>query len=67
MIGKDDTKTIAATPDDGTRRRNSRRHGERMDDKKPREVVEIDESQFGFMTERSTTDAIFMLMQLMEK
>ena len=32
-----------------------------------RQIVVIDEMQFGFMTGRSTTDAIFILRQLQEK
>ena len=31
------------------------------------QIITIDEMQFGFMTGRSTTDAIFILRQLQEK
>ena len=32
-----------------------------------REIVKIDSMQFGFMSGRSTTDAIFIVRQLQEK
>ena len=40
---------------------------ERIVDQKLRSTVEISEQQFGFMPNRSTTDAIFALRQLVEK
>ena len=38
-----------------------------IDDSLIRQVVTIDESQFGFVPGRSTTDAIFVFRQLQEK
>ena len=40
---------------------------ERIVDQRLRSTVEISEQQFGFMPNRSTTDAIFALRQLVEK
>nr|CDJ97414.1 RNA-directed DNA polymerase (reverse transcriptase) domain containing protein [Haemonchus contortus] len=40
---------------------------ERLVDSRLRELVPISQEQFGFMTERSTTDAIFIARQVMEK
>nr|CDJ90886.1 Endonuclease exonuclease phosphatase and RNA-directed DNA polymerase (reverse transcriptase) domain containing protein [Haemonchus contortus] len=40
---------------------------ERLVDSRLRELVPISEEQFGFMPERSTTDAIFIARQIMEK
>nr|CDJ82820.1 RNA-directed DNA polymerase (reverse transcriptase) domain containing protein [Haemonchus contortus] len=39
----------------------------RLVDSRLRELVPISEEQFGFMPERSTTDAIFIARQIMEK
>ena len=40
---------------------------ERIVDGLIRQVVSIDDSQFGFVTGRGTTDAIFVVRQLQEK
>ena len=40
---------------------------ERIADSLIRQVVTIDESQFGFVLGRGTTDAIFVIRQLQEK
>ena len=40
---------------------------ERVLDRRVRECTDIHESQFGFMPERSTTDAIFILKQTIEQ
>ena len=40
---------------------------ERIADNLIRQVVTIDESQFGFVPGRDTTDAIFVIRQLKEK
>ena len=40
---------------------------ERIDGRLIRQVVTIDESQFGFVPGRGTTDAIFVVHQLQEK
>ena len=40
---------------------------ERVMEKYIREAVNIDEMQFGFMPDRSTTDAIFITRQVQEK
>ena len=40
---------------------------ERVLDRRVRECTDIHESQFGFMPGRSTTDAIFILMQTIEQ
>ena len=40
---------------------------ERIADSLIRQVVTIDESQFGFVSGRGTTDAIFVIRQLQEK
>ncbi|VDO75496.1 unnamed protein product [Heligmosomoides polygyrus] len=40
---------------------------ERLVDSKLRELVPISQVQWGFMPERSTTDAIFITRQVMEK
>ena len=40
---------------------------ERIADSLIRQVVTIDESQFGFFLDRGTTDTIFVVLQLQEK
>ena len=40
---------------------------ERVLEKRPRRVVCVDEMQFGFMPERGTIDAVFILRRMQEE
>ena len=40
---------------------------ERVLEKRPRRIVSVDEIQFGFMTERGTVDAVFILRRMQSR